>query len=118
MTLKKNGTRDLWCQVDNETVQVSEYWRSLNKKERFELVKKFVDAYPTNCDLNIILCGEDGMIFFEQIVPMPVNLRADALLDLEVHLKEGIDKGLSVWIQPQSDKNALRKLRGVEVRSL
>jgi hypothetical protein len=118
MTHEKNGTRDLWGHVENETVQVSEKWRSLNDKERFELVKNLVDSYSTNRDLQPILCGEDGMIFFEQVVPMPVNLRADTLLDLEAKLKAALDEGLTVWIQPQSDKNTLRKLRGVEVKSL
>jgi len=51
-------------------------------------------------------------------VPMLVNLRADTLLDLEAKLKVVLDEGLTVWIQPQSDKNTLRKLRGVEVKSL
>ena len=118
MTHEKNGTRDLWGHVENETVQVSEKWRSLNDKERFELVKNLVDSYSTSFDLQPILCGEDGMIFFEQVVPMAVNLRADTLLDLEAKLKAALDEGLTVWIQPQSDKNTLRKLRGVEVKSL
>jgi hypothetical protein len=118
MTNKKIGTRDLWDQVENEVVQVSEYWRGMNHKERLELIINFINSYHIDCELRPILCLEDGMIFFDQLVPMPVNLRAETLLDLEAALQVKIDKGLTVWIQPQSDKNALRKLRGVEVKSL
>ena len=36
---------------------------------------------------------------------------------LEKKLKEHIDQGLSVWLEPIGDKSKLRKLRGVEVKS-
>ena len=112
------GTRDLWEQVDNEAVQVSAFWRGLDDKERLVIITNFMSSYRIDCEIRPTICGEDGMIFFDQVVSMPVKLRADALLDLEAALKEKIDGGLTVWIQPQSDKNALRKLRGVEVKSL
>ena len=115
---KKMGTRDLWNQVENEAVSTSEYWKDMNDEERLGLVANFMKTHQLGSELRPISCSDDGMIFFDQVVPMPVNLRADALLDLEAALKEKLDKGLTVWIQPQSDKNALRKLRGVEVKSL
>jgi hypothetical protein len=118
MTNKKMGTRDLWSQVENEAVRTAEYWKNMNDDERLGLVANFMKIHQLGSELRPISCGEDGMIYFDQVVQIPVNLRADALLDLEDALKVKIDKGLTVWIQPQSDKNALRKLRGVEVKSL
>jgi hypothetical protein len=36
---------------------------------------------------------------------------------LEDYLKESIDAGLVVWLEPFGDRNSLRNLRGIEVKS-
>ena len=37
--------------------------------------------------------------------------------DLEAFLKESIDPGLVVWLEPLGDRSSLRNLRGIEVKS-
>ena len=43
--------------------------------------------------------------------------RGGILLDAEEYLKNNIDPGLTLWLSPLGDKNSLRNLRGIEVKS-
>ena len=38
------------------------------------------------------------------------------LLELESYLKENIDKGLTVWLEPVGDRSKLRNLRGIKIK--
>lgn len=49
-------------------------------------------------------------------VPVPADKRGTLLLDLEASLKESIDPGLVVWLEPLGDRSSLRNLRGIEVK--
>ncbi len=51
------------------------------------------------------------------LVPVPAGKRGTLLLDLEAGLKQLIDPGLVVWLEPLGDRSSLRNLRGIEVRS-
>ena len=118
MKNKLFGTRDLWDQVNNETPVPSRIWHSMNLDARASII----DSCLRECFLDGILkfsaCSDDGMVYFFQLSPLPVKTRTDLLLNFEEVLKEKVDVGITVWIEPQSDKNALRKFRGVKVSSL
>lgn len=47
----------------------------------------------------------------EDIAP---NVRGLLLLNLEKKLKEYIDIGITIWLEPVGDKSKLRQLRGVQ----
>jgi len=47
---------------------------------------------------------------------LPASERGPFLLDLEDYLRE-IDQALVVWLQPLGDRNSLRNLRGIEVKT-
>jgi hypothetical protein len=49
--------------------------------------------------------------------PVDVSKRGLLLLDLEEALKREIDQGITVWVEALGDKNSLRNLRGIEVKS-
>ena len=74
----------------------------------------------SNCSgyLEVESCSNDGEIYFSQVIPIETSQRVELLLSLEELLQEKIDQSLTVWIKPQSDKNSLRRLRGVELKSL
>jgi hypothetical protein len=118
MKNKFPGTRDLWDQVDKETPMASANWRCMTTDEKTSLMARCL----TECNLEGMLkpsvCGEDGMVYFIQVASIPVNDRTDILIDFEEYLKEKVDEALTVWIEPQADKNSLRKFRGVKVSSL
>ena len=113
-----SGTRDLWDEVDKETPTASEHWRSMTSDARTLLMVRCLSECYLDGTLKPIVCGDDGMVYFIQLTPIPVKKRADILIDFEAYLKEKVDAALTVWIEPQSDKNSLRKFRGVKVSSL
>jgi len=43
--------------------------------------------------------------------------RGQLLLDFEEDIKSIVDTGLVLWAETKEDKSALRKLRGIEVKS-
>jgi hypothetical protein len=59
----------------------------------------------------------DGQVIIRLMVPVPADKRGYLLLDLEAFLKESIDPGLVVWLEPFGDRSSLRNLRGIEVKS-
>lgn len=60
----------------------------------------------------------DGQIIVQLLTPMGPEKRGTILLDLEHELKESIDQGLTVWLEPLGDKSSLRNLRGIEVKKV
>jgi len=118
MKNKFSGTRDLWDEVDMETPTASERWRSMTSDARALIMARCLSERDLDGTLKPTICGDDGMVYFIQLAAIPVNMRADILIDFEGYLKEKVDAALTVWIEPQSDKNSLRKFRGVKVSSL
>lgn len=112
------STRDLWIQISDDTPVSGPAWRALDESARRAAVDSVMKQCGISDQLDIVLCNDDGMLYFANAEPIAVDERADFLLDFEHVLKKNIDPGLTVWIEPQLDKNPLRKLRGVTVRSI
>ena len=47
---------------------------------------------------------------------IPANQRGIMLLDLESLIKDNIDDGISIWLEPVGDKSKLRNLRGINFK--
>lgn len=93
-------------------------WRRLSDRERLLRVEQEVAACtPTLPGLvSIIEARSDGQVIVSLRVPVPADKRGTLLLDLEAGLKESIDPGLVVWLEPLGDRSSLRNLRGIEVK--
>lgn len=94
-------------------------WRKLSDAERRTRV---VDTLKTGAavlsDTVIIAAAkEDGQIIVNLAEPLSAGKRGQLLLDLEAFLKEAVDPGLAVWLEPLGDRNSLRNLRGIEVKA-
>lgn len=89
-------------------------WRALSDAERLALVTDKVPAHMT--DLIIAAANPEGQITVSLTAVMPASTRGPLLLDLEAHLKNTVDPGLVVWLEPLGDRNSLRNLRGIEVK--
>jgi hypothetical protein len=59
----------------------------------------------------------DGQVVVNLTESLPAGKRGQLLLDLEEFLKNEIDPGLTVWLEPLGDRNSLRNLRGIEVKA-
>ena len=101
--------------VDTTTPNTNNQWRSLSKHYRVEMLsiainnssKSFLD-YVELLEANV-----DGQVTVALKKTVSAGERGDLLLDLEEFLKERVDLGITVWLEPLADKSALRKLRGI-----
>lgn len=94
-------------------------WQRLSDAERLARVTGVLCAGTSafNDVVIIISAKNDGQIIVDLVESMPAGSRGTLLLDLEAFLKEKIDPGLVVWLKSLGDRNSLRNLRGIEVKS-
>lgn len=105
--------------ANSETPKPSKIWRELSDSER----KNFIDSVlatqmPSMIDiLTVTSAKDDGQIIVKLANPLSADKRGTVLLDFETLLKDKIDPGLVVWLDTLGDRNSLRNLRGIEVKS-
>jgi hypothetical protein len=110
--------RNLWQQIDADTPKPSKRWLDLDVSDRLLEIQLILSKSNCSGYLEVESCTDDGDIYFSQVIPIETSQRVDLLVSLEELLQEKIDQSVTVWIKPQSDKNSLRRLRGVELKSL
>lgn len=93
-------------------------WAALDERQRVDQVKNKLGASSTPflSQIEIITAKTDGQVIVHMKQSLPASQRGPFLLDLEDYLKE-IDQALVVWLQPLGDRNSLRNLRGIEVKT-
>jgi len=101
--------------VDEPSPKTDEKWKKSSDKERIDLINKAI-ANPGH-DITIVSAKEDGQVLLNINEVLPASERGEFLLDLEYLMKENVDKGITVWLEPIGDKSSLRNLRGIEVKS-
>lgn len=101
------------------TPSPSDAWRSMSEDQRADLITRTLEEQAPEilAQLEIVETMIDGQIIVKLLEPMAANKRGGFLLDFEELLKNAIDPGLVVWLSPLGDKNVLRNLRGIEVKS-
>ena len=102
-----------------DTPSPSPEWRRLSDAERRARVALALSVGTSvfNGAIVIIKAMKDGQIIVNLTESMPAGKRGTLLLDLEAFLKKAIDPGLVVWLTSLGDRNSLRNLRGIEVKS-
>lgn len=104
--------------ADTDTPLPGPEWRRLSDTERRSRVENVLrDNQVFNSAIVVVEANKDGWVITQLAEPMPASKRGTMLLDLEEFLKKAIDGGLVVWLEPLGDRNSLRNLRGVEVKS-
>lgn len=94
-------------------------WLNLSDDGRLDMAKKTLAAssLETKKILEVTAAKRDGQIIVSFLEPVGPDRRGTILLDLEEFLKDKIDPGLAVWLEPLGDRNSLRNLRGIEVKA-
>jgi len=107
------------CYANTETPTPGQAWCQLSDNEKLALVNSTVTAKMTcvNKTLVAVEAKLDGQVIVRLLEPVNADKRGTLLLDLEAFLKESIDPGLVVWLEPFGDRSSLRNLRGIEVKS-
>ena len=100
------------------TPKVSPDWKNLSITERKKKISDFLEkSYDRNANITVHAVPENGQVVLVMPEGLPANQRGSYLLKLEKLLKENVDQGLTVWLEPVGDKSSLRKLRGVEIKT-
>lgn len=94
-------------------------WLHMSDAERIASVNKAFTEISETVDgvLEVIEGKDDGQVILRLHNPLPPHERGTVLLDVEDHLKAKVDPSIVVWLEPLGDKNSLRNLRGIEVKS-
>lgn len=112
MTMKPNAA-DAFL----DTPTPSAEWQRLGDAERLQRINAIVSSSPHAAQVNVLAARADGEIILCFNGPVAAHVRGGLLLDLEAQFKQHIDPALNVWLEPLGDKNSLRNLRGIEVKS-
>jgi len=107
------------CYALTETPIPDKSWYILSDEARLNLINNSLIKYTafSNKLLIVAEAKQDGQIIVKLLETVSADKRGTLLLDLEDYLKESIDAGLVVWLEPFGDRNSLRNLRGIEVKS-
>ena len=107
------------CYANTDTPTPCRDWSQRSDNERLALVNNAVDSKKASSNKIFVVTEAklDGQVIVSLLEPVPADKRGTLLLDLESLLKESIDPGLVVWLDPLGDRNSLRNLRGIEVKA-
>ena len=101
-----------------DSPKVGSKWRSLTEGERIDILANSTNGMSKyEC---IIPCRAEtnGQVFVRLEGDVSASKRGIMLLDYEQQLKDSIDNGIIVWLEPMDDKNYLRKkFRGIQIKS-
>lgn len=106
------------CYAHTETPTPGKSWCQLSDDAKLVLVNNTMTANSvfSNKVLLAVEAKSDGQVIIRLLETISADKRGTLLLDLEDFLKESIDPGLVVWLEPFGDRNSLRNLRGIEVK--
>tara|TARA_B100000989_G_scaffold210216_1_gene159462 strand:- start:3455 stop:3790 length:336 start_codon:yes stop_codon:yes gene_type:complete len=99
-----------------KTPKTSDHWVSLDKDQRKKLVENVLKKNQNYSGFEVYETPNDGQIILKIQKSISSNIRGLMLLELESKLKENVDKGLTVWLEPVGDKSKLRNLRGIKIK--
>jgi hypothetical protein len=93
-------------------------WARLSDEGRIALVQDYLKRDSKfNAFIELVTAKSDGQVIVRFPAPLNAQERGGLLLDFEELLKASIDPALVVWLEPLGDKNSLRNLRGIKVKS-
>ena len=101
---------------NEKTPVTGESWRKMNEKDRINKIYKLFEENEAYKEFKILSAPDNGQIVLQIERLIPANERGIFLLDLEIILKNNIDKAITVWCEPVGDKSKLRQLRGVKIK--
>ena len=102
-------------ELNNDVYEVSKEWLDLSNLDKELKIKNFLKEFRFDNILKFSTLSNDGQINFCLLQELKADERCNILLDIEGKIKDNIDKGLTLWLEPMGDKNTLRNLRGIKV---
>jgi hypothetical protein len=103
--------------ASENTPVTGKYWNNLSDTQRIDAIYEIINKNERFKNITISRTHDNGQIFIILSENINAAQRGNLLLDFEEHIKIKIDEGLNVWCEPLGDKNSLRKLRGVQIKT-
>ena len=104
------------------TVQVGAAWRAMTNAERMSKVYMTLGSGAFGGVpgmLDVVSARADGPVVLSMHQSFTAKERGQRLMELEHALKDRIDPGITVYLEPKGDKNILRaQTRGIEVKAI
>ena len=100
-----------------ESPITKEKWRKLSKMERLDLVKEKISRNDSFQVIHPTRANKNGQVFIKLLTDIPASKRGILILSFERILKDSVDQGINVWHEPIGDKNSLRNLRGIDIKT-
>lgn len=101
---------------NEKTPVTEESWRNMNGEDRINRIYKCLEKNQLYKEFKILNAQDNGQIVLQIEHLIPAKERGILLLELEIILKNNIDKAITVWCEPVGDKSKLRQLRGVNIK--
>jgi hypothetical protein len=101
-----------------ETPSVGSEWESMSQDERISKLHGLLDESNFRGYFRISRAEPSGFVYVNFSSPIQASKRGTLLLDLEDFFKKHLDPGISLWCEPLGDKNSLRNLRGIQIKSV
>jgi len=99
------------------TPKTQKEWKLMSEIERIKLLNKQIREKQDCMSLSIKKATECGQVLVQLDEKLATSERGVYLLDFERFLKDNIDQGINVWCESIGDKNSLRNLRGIQIKS-
>ena len=104
--------------AEQDSPPVSESWFNLTNDERFLAINKIINSDKKYANaIELLNSSITGDVTVRLVDNPSAHDRGQLLLDFEEDIKSIVDTGLVLWAETKEDKSALRKLRGIEVKS-
>ena len=100
-----------------DSPKTNQAWMDLSEDSRKELILQILIKNPKYEDFEIIRAELNGNVILKIEKSIKASERGVLLLDLEQILKDKVDQGITIWLEPVGDKSKLRNLRGIEIKS-
>ena len=100
-----------------ETSVTQTTWKLMPDIERIKLLNKQIGGKKDYTSISINKTTESGQVLVTLDGKFSASERGVYLLDFERYLKDNVDQGISVWCETIGDRNSLRNLRGIQIKS-
>lgn len=95
----------------------NQIWINLSEQERIKLISNILVKNPVYGSFEITRAEKNGYVILRTEKSIKASERGVLLLELEQIIKNTIDQGITIWLEPVGDKSKLRNLRGIEIKS-
>lgn len=103
--------------AEEDTQLVSQNWKNLSNSDRLNTLESLITKTYYEQYISFVRAEDSGSVYIAFKSPLSSKERGTMLLDLEQHLKINLDQGICIWCEPLGDKNSLRNLRGIQIKS-